>query len=165
MCFISFFFECTDACTLHTISDITKSSVRLNQRGTRLLCREVQAIVCCNVIPSKQQEIMGGGSGNVQLFSAPGYVIHMFGRNNHCFVGCDEELVVAASIDHGLFVWPFPIDGQVADDKGVIQSLIALRSHNKDNIYSFRYNRQSDTLASASAEKRIKLWTLIAQQQ
>ena len=38
------------------------------------------------------------------------------GRNNYCFAGKEDELVVAASADHGLCVWSLPSDQQVAGD-------------------------------------------------
>ena len=70
--------------------------------------------------------------------------------------------MVAASAHHDLYVWSLPTVQQVEGDQIVDQSLVALRGH-KDNIFSVRYNRQSDTLASAGAGKVIKLWAPIAQ--
>ena len=102
-----------------------------------------------------------GISGKVQ-FSSQGYVTPTTGRNINCFAGRDDELVVAASANHGLFIWSLPTDQQVEGDQIVDQSLVALRGH-KDNIFSVRYNLQSDTLASAGAGKVIKLWAPIAQ--
>ena len=102
-----------------------------------------------------------GISGKVQ-FSSQGYVTPTTGRNLNCFAGRDDELVVAASADHGLYVWSLPTDQQLADEQ-IDQSLVVLRGHT-GSIYSVRYNRQRDTLASAGKDKIIRLWTPIAQQ-
>ena len=112
-------------------------------------------------VPTDGQNIPGAKRGKTQ-FTAQGCFTSNFGRNPSCFAGQEDELVVAASADHGLFIWSLPTDQQLEGDQIVDQSLVALRGH-KDNIYSVRYNRQSDTLASAGAEKVIKLWTPIAQ--
>ena len=107
---------------------------------------------------------MTGGANRKMQFSAPDYANPNFVGNNSCFAGQDDELVVAASIDHGLFVWSLPTDQQVAGDQIVDQPLVVLRGH-KNNISSVRYNRRRDTLASAGFESVIKLWTPIARQQ
>ena len=95
-------------------------------------------------------------------FSASDYGISDYGKVTHCFAGQDDELVVAASADHSLYVWALPTDHQLAGDQIVDQPLIVLRGH-KDNILSVRYNHRSATLASAGVEKTIKLWTPIRQ--
>ena len=91
-------------------------------------------------------------------FSAPDYASPFYGRNNSCFAGQDDELVVVASADHGLFVWSLPTDQQVAGDQIVDQPLVVLRG-DEDHIFAVGYNRQRDTLASAYQEGVIKLWT------
>ena len=98
-----------------------------------------------------------GVNGKVE-FSSQGYAISHCGWNNSCFAGQDDELVVVASADHGLFVWSLPTDQKVAGDQIVDQPLVVLRGH-KDDINAVRYNRQRDTLASADQEGVIKLWT------
>ena len=103
-----------------------------------------------------------GVNGKVQ-FSSPDYASPQVGRNLNCFAGQNDELVVAASADHGLFVWSLPTDQKVAGDQVIDQPLVVLRGH-KNNISSVRYNRQRDMLASAGWEKIIKRWTPIAQQ-
>ena len=133
------------------------NNVRFNRRGTRLLCREVGQLLTVYNVP----QVANGISGKVQ-FSSQGYVKPTTGRNLNCFADQEDELVVAASADHSLYVWALPTDHQLAGDQIVDQPLVALRGH-MDKIFSVRYNRQSDTLASAGAEKVIKLWTPIAQ--
>ena len=103
---------------------------------------------------------MTGGVNRKVQFSAPDYAISHCGWNNYCFAGKDDELVVAASANHGLFVWSLPTDQQVPGDQIVDQPLVVLRGH-KEDIYAVGYNRQSDTLASAGEEGVIKLWTPI----
>ena len=101
---------------------------------------------------------MTGGANRKMQFSAPDYAIPYYGRNNSCFAGQDDELVVVASADYGLFVWSLPTDQQVAGYQVIDQPLVVLRGH-KDDIYAVGYNRQRDTLASAGQEGVIKLWT------
>ena len=102
-------------------------------------------------------------NGKVQ-FSAPGYGVSDCGRNINCFAGKDDELVVAASADHGLYIWSLPSDQKVAGDQINNQPLVVLQGH-KDSIFSVRFNQRSDTLASAGVERTIKLWTPIGKQQ
>ena len=104
----------------------------------------------------------GAVNGKVQ-FTASDYSHLDNGGNNFCFAGQDDELVAAASVDHGLYIWSLPNDQQVAGDQVVDKPLVVLRGH-KDDIYAVRYNRRRDMLASAGEEKIIKLWTPIAQQ-
>ena len=104
-----------------------------------------------------------GGAKRKVTFSSPQYRIPLIATVNFCFAGQDDELVVAASADYGLFVWSLPTDQQVAGDQIVDQPLVVLRGHKK-YIHAVRYNRRRDMLASAGEEKIIKLWTPIAQQ-
>ena len=139
-------------------------SVRFNRQGTVLLCKEVkQSPVVYNVITGQQ---VGGGANSRVQFSSPGYAYPNSGRRTLCFAGQDDELVVSASADHGLYVWSLPTDqpedGEVSEQI-VDSSLTILRGHN-GYINAVRYNHQSGTLASAGAEKIIKLWTPIVRQ-
>ena len=139
----------------HTCSNIPNNSVRFNRQGTRLLCRESLRLPTVYNVPQAANNI----SGKVQ-FSAPDYVTPTTGRDIHCFAGPEDELVVAASADYGLYVWSFPTDH--LSDLIVDQSLVVLKGH-KDQICSVCYNRQSDTWASAGAGKIIMLWTPITE--
>ena len=141
---------------VHTFSDIANCSVRFNRQGTRFLCREDSQLPTVYQVPTSQQ--MTGGVNRKMQFSAPDYASPQVGRNLNCFAGKDDELVVAASADHGLFVWSLPTDQKVAGDQVIDQPLVVLRGH-KDDIYAVGYNRQRDTLASAGQEGVIKLWT------
>ena len=139
----------------HTCSNIPNNSVRFNRQGTRLLCRESLRLPTVYNVPQAANNI----SGKVQ-FSAPDYVTPTTGRDIHCFAGPEDELVVAASADYGLYVWSFPTDH--LSDLIVDPSLVVLKGH-KDQICSVCYNRQSDTLASAGAGEIIMLWTPITE--
>ena len=101
---------------------------------------------------------MTGGANRKMQFSAPDYANPNFVGNNSCFAGQDDELVVVASADYGLFVWSLPTDQQVAGDQIVDQPLVVLRG-DEDHIFAVGYNRQRETLASAGQKGVIKLWT------
>ena len=90
-------------------------------------------------------------------FSAQGCSTPTTNQYSHCFAGQNDELVVSASKDHNLYIWSLPSDWQEVDRK-INQPLAVLRGH-KEEIYCVRYNRRSDTLASAGVGKIIKLWT------
>lgn len=92
-------------------------------------------------------------------FSAPGYVTPGIGIS--CFAGNEDELVVAASSDHRLFVWSLSTDQQVNGDRCNNEPLVVLEGH-KSIINLVRFNQQSDTLASAGAGKLIELWAPIS---
>ena len=141
---------------VHTFSNLTNCSVRFNRQGTRLLCREDSQLPTVYQVPTSQQ--MTGGVNRKMQFSAPDYASPQVGRNINCFACQDDELVVVASGDHGLFVWSLPTDQQVAGDQVIDQPLVVLRGH-KNYIHAVRYNHQRDTLVSAGEEKIIKLWT------
>ena len=122
------------------------------------MCKESHPLPVVYNVP------IGSGAVNGQVqFTASGYGAPDTGKDIHCFAGQDDELVVAASADHGLYIWSLPNDQQVAGDQIVDKPLVVLRGH-KDDIYAVRYNRRRDMLASAGEEKIIKLWTPIAQQ-
>ena len=144
-----------------TFSNIDNESVRFNRQGTRLLCREVCQLPTVYEVPTSQQ-MTDGVNGKVG-FSAPNYAIS-YEVNSFCFAGKDDEMVVAASADHELFVWSLPTDLQLTGDQLIDQPLVVLRGH-KDYINAVRYNRQRGTLASAGFESVIKLWTPIVRQQ
>ena len=145
------------------ISRLGNTSVKFNQRGTRLLCHEFGHLSfpkVYDVATSQQMASNGVESSRRVEFSAPGYATPYGGRNNFCFAGQDDELVVAASFYTNLFVWSLPFDQELSEYQVIDQPLVALEGH-EDQIYSVRYNRQRDTLASAGEEKVITLWTPI----
>ena len=146
---------------MHTFSNIANSSVRFNRQGTRLLCQVYKQLPTVYDVPTSQQ-MTDGVNGKVG-FSAPNYAIS-YGANSFCFAGKDDEMVVAAPADHCLYVWSLSTDFQLTGDQVIDQPLVVLQGHKK-SIYSVRYSRQSDTLASAGGEMVIKVWTPIALQQ
>ena len=101
-----------------------------------------------------------GKNRKLHFWSQDYDVIPNYGRGMHCFAGQDDELVVAASGDYGLFVWSLPNNdnGSQIED----QLLVVLRGH-RDAIYRVRYNRRSETLASVARFEAIKLWEPIVQ--
>ena len=141
---------------VHTFSDIANCSVRFNRQGTRLLCQESNQLPIVYKVPTGH-EMTDGFSRKIK-FSAPDYASPQVGRNLHCFAGQYDELVVAVSTDHNLFVWSLPTVQQLPVDQVVNQPLVVLRGH-KEIIHAVRYNHHMDTLVSAGEEKVIKLWT------
>ena len=128
-----------------------------NRRGTRLLYGVSKQPPVVFDVPSEEQ--MGGAPGTVGL-SSQGFYLPDFGFNTMCFAGQEDELVVAASEDHSLHVWSLP-DSQ-GRDTTINQSAIALRGHTAP-VLTVRYDHNNDVLASASAQKIIKLWSSVAQ--
>ena len=102
---------------------------------------------------------MSGAPGKMRL-SSQGFSLPAAGWNTICFAGRDDELVVAASEDHSLHIWSL-LDNQ-GRDTTINQSLTALRGHTA-RVYTVRYDHNNDVLASAGAEKVIKLWSAIGQ--
>ena len=130
---------------------------RFNRQGTRLLYGKVNQPPAIFDVTSEEQK--DGATGKVRL-SSPGFSLSYVGWNTLCFAGKDDELVAAASEDHSLHVWSLP-DSQ-GRDVTINQSLVALRGHTAP-VYTVRYVLNNDVLASAGAEKIIKLWNSIAQ--
>ena len=142
------------------MSDCLNISTRFNRQGTRLLCHEL------NQSPSLYDVTMGlgmsesDGVGGKVLFSAPGFDIPVNQwENRSCFAGQDDELVVTVSANFNLFVWPLPSNQLVGYDQLVNQPLGVLEGH-QGSVSALRHNHQRGLLASAGAEKIIKLWSL-----
>ena len=129
-----------------------------------MLCRESNKLPVIYNVPNGQ--LMGSstnGRAEKVQFSSEGYSTPSAGTSNICFAGKNDELVVAASANHNLYVWSLHNDQEMAGDQVVDQSAVVLKGH-KSKIFSVRYNHNIDTLASAGKEKIIKLWTPIVQQ-
>ena len=130
---------------------------RFNRQGNQLLYGKAKQPPVIFDIPSEEQ--MGGAPGKMRL-SSEGFSLPDFGWNTMCFAGQEDELAVAASEDHSLHVWSLP-DSQ-GRDTTINQSAIALRGHTAP-VLTVRYDHNNDVLASASAQKIIKLWSAIAE--
>ena len=130
-------------------------SANFNRHWTRLLGGYIQHPPVVFDVPTSFDV---RAAGSVRLL-AQDYSIPGFGRNNLCFAGEDNELVVSTSADNSLYVWSLPNSHQVRADQTVNQSLLVLRGHTGD-IYNVRYDSCNDTFASAGFEETIKLWTL-----
>ena len=140
----------------------TSSNCVFNRQGTRILGGRVyDPFMMVFDVPT----VSGGGDDASKMYhlSTQGYSVSGVGRNKFCFAGKDDELVVSSSADNNLYVWSLP-ENQERAYQTVNSSLHVLRDGHKDAIYSVRYDHCSDTLASAGAEKTIKLWTPVAQQ-
>ena len=91
-------------------------------------------------------------------FTDPGFKVSVNGRNTCCFAGENDELVVSASKDNNLYLWSLPDERK--DDQIVSESVATLRGHS-GGVYCIHYDHHNSILASAGAEKIIKLWTPI----
>ena len=126
-----------------------------NRQGTRLLGGLINdPFVVVTDVPTFTDGAAAAATGHINLsaqgFSVPG------GRNTLCFAGRDDDLVVSASTDHNLYVWSLP--GSQGSEISVNQSVLELRGHT-GSVYTVRFDPCNDVLASAGAEKIIKLWT------
>jgi WD repeat-containing protein 22 len=77
-----------------------------------------------------------------------------------CFAGRDDDLVIAGSEDHGIYIWRIP-DGPILPpliDDEENEPFIAIRGH-RSIVNQVRYNDHFSTLASCSNNKEIKFWT------
>ncbi len=128
-------------------------SARFDGKGNRLLCEpNVGLPVVYNVRTDQQQPAANEVTDKVQL-TAPGYSVA--GRYTNCFAGVDDELVVANSSDHRLFIWSVP-EGR--GDRTIDQSLLSLTGHQRA-VKAVRYCKATSTLASGDYAGVIKLWT------
>ena len=79
------------------------------------------------------------------------------GSDGSCFMGIDDELVIAGSTDKNLYIWSLP------DAKGqncaVDQPLCVLPGH-EDVINCVRYSNESSSIISCDEGGVIKLWSL-----
>ena len=126
-------------------------SARFNNIGSRLLCSEVdQPLTCYDIPTNRQMECL--------YFSDPGYEIksNLKVKSPCCFAGVDDELIVCASDDNNIYIWPIP-EGE-SDFQTIDQPLRVLCGH-RDIIRSVRYNNRMGLLASCGEEGIVKLWS------
>ena len=119
-------------------------SARFDGKGNRLICVSKEEQVVYNVPANEVTD-------KVQL-NAPGYSVSKDG----CFAGDDDELVVAPSFDHRLFIWSVP-EGQ--GDRTIDQPLLSLPGHHGHEINQVRYCKATSSLVSGVVGGVIKLWT------
>ena len=132
------------------------TSARLDRRGSRLLCREFRQFPVVYDVPTEQQ--MGVASTGKIQFTAQRCSPYL-SRQRYCFAGQEDEVVVSAeSNDSNLSIWSLP-ESQ-GRDQVVDQPLAVLKGH-KGPINSICYSHRTETLASAGAERIIKLWSPI----
>ena len=129
-----------------------------NRQGTRLLSMEYQQPPLVLDVPSMDQ--MSGETGTVR-FTAQEFSGSKFPLRSMCFAGQDDAMVVAPDEqDHGLYIWSLP--DSKGSNQAVNESFNILRGHTA-LVACVRYDPCNDVLASAGAEKVIKLWSPVAQ--
>lgn len=113
-------------------------SVRFNAKGTRLLCLERrQPPTIYDVLDGSKLRLLATDFTNdCTLKSA-------------CFAGKDDELAVAGSDNHGVYIWSV--------NRSIEEPLLVLKGH-RSIVNNVRYNNNICTLASSGVEKMIKLW-------
>ena len=122
-------------------------NARFNAKGNRLLCLE-----------NRESPVIYdlSNSNKIQL-EAKGY--RNFGTpKSACFAGKDDELAVAGSNDHNVFIWSVP---DSPDSEIVSEPLLTLQGH-RSIVNHVRYNSDYCVLASCGPEKMIKLWSPFA---
>jgi len=118
-----------------------------------LLCRSSRGHPVVYNVPATEQQKQRP-AGKVQL-TTPGHFVADEGNSNSCFAGDDDELVVAASSDHRLFVWFAP---EGIGNRSVNHSLLSFSGHQRP-IDQVRYCKAISSLASCDDDGVIKLWT------
>ena len=118
---------------------------RFDKRGNRLVCSSFSKPPVIYNVPTEQPSSNAVAVTNQVQLKAPGYSFaNEEGSSSNCFAGDDDELVVASSSDHRLFIW------SVSDsrrDRTINQSLLSLSGHHQ-LINTVRYNKVTSTLAS-----------------
>ena len=144
--------------TFPSTNDDRMPMAKFNKKGTRLLSAALGQSPVVYDVPANNDSSIGNAVGSVRL-STQGYSNPNFiGYNFMCFAGKEDELVVSpSSNDHNLYVWSLMPKSQ-GSYLTVDQSVVVLRGHS-DEVYTVRYDHNTDTLASAGAEQTIKLWT------
>ena len=110
---------------VHSFEDSTTTcSARFNGEGSSLLCSPYSNLPVIYNVPTEQQQQQKPApadsvTGLVEL-TAPGYSVAKSEHSSNCFAGDDDELVVASSSDHRLFIWSVP-EGR--GDRTIDQSL------------------------------------------
>ena len=137
----SFLFRC-----VHSFGDpMMTYGARFDKRGNRLVCSSFSKPPVIYNVPTEQPSSNAVAVTNQVQLKAPGYSFaNEEGSSSNCFAGDDDELVVASSSDHRLFIW------SVSDsrrDRTINQSLLSLSGHHQ-LINTVRYNKVTSTLAS-----------------
>lgn len=124
-------------------------NARFNAKGNRLLC-----------IENKKSPViydLSNSSNRIQL-QAKGY--RNYGTpKSVCFAGKDDELAVAGSNDHNVYIWSVPSHSPSSEI--VDEPLLTLHGH-RSIVNHVRYNSDYCVLASCGPEKMIKLWSPVA---
>ena len=122
-------------------------SVRFNGKGTRLLCLERRHPPIIYDVPFKEEQQKDGRDSKLRLL-APDFTNDCT-LKSACFAGIDDELAVAGSDNHGVYIWSV--------NRSVEEPLLVLKGH-RSIVNNVRYNGNVCTLASSGVEKMIKLW-------
>ena len=138
---------------LRCVHSFVTSNARFDGKGSRLLGKQLSKNIIIYNVPTEQPPpATNGVTDRVQL-TAPGYSSESL--RSSCFAGDDDELVVAPSSDHQLFIWSVP-EGR--GDRTIDQSLLSLTGH-QHAVNGVRYCKATSTLASGDDGGIIKLWT------
>lgn len=132
--------------------------VRFNSKGTRLLCLETNRPPVLYDLPTRRH--WEADQGKMQLVMAEKHNRGHCLMDAACFAGRDDDLVIAGSEDHGIYIWRIP-DGPILPpliDDEENEPFIAIRGH-RSIVNQVRYNDHFSTLASCSNNKEIKFWT------
>jgi len=135
-------------------STLPTLSARFDGKGNRLLFKPREDLsVVYNVLTDQDQRPAADGVTDKVQLTAPGYSSESL--RSSCFAGDDDELVVAPSSDHRLFIWSVP-EGR--GDRTIDQSLLSLTGHQHD-VKAVRFCKATSTLTSGDIAGVIKLWT------
>ena len=133
-------------------------SARFDEKGTRLVCLEVDEPLVVYDVPISFDDLHED-KGLKILLKAAGYSNKTTGKNSCCLVGGEDELVVAGSDNHGLYIWSLTDTPQPRDT----EPLFILHGH-RGSINSIRFCDVKSILASCGQENIIKFWTPVLEE-
>ena len=86
------------------------TNARFDKNGNRLLCRPEADLPFLYNIPTVQLQPSPTSNRVTDrvLLTATDYSVSKNERSNLCFAGGDDELVVASSSNHNLYMWSIP---------------------------------------------------------
>lgn len=144
---------------LYSFSSVESTlSARFDEKGTRLLCLDIGEPLVVYDVPISFDDRHEANEPKIQL-TAAGYSNTTIGKNSCCLVGGEEELVVAGSDDHGLYIWPLTETQQPLDT----EPLFILQGH-RGSINCIRFCKVKSILVSCGQEHIIKFWTPVIEE-
>ena len=124
-----------------------------------MLCSPYSKLPVVYNVPNEQQKQPASNrvTDKVQL-TANGYSVAKSEHSSSCFAGDNDELAVASSSDHRLFIWSVP-EGQ--GDRTIDQCLLYFSGH-QHSVNAVCYTKATSTLASGDEHGILKLWTPVS---